>query len=32
MPEVIAPSRTIAYADLADSLGVRFGTDTGGRW
>jgi acyl dehydratase len=25
MPEVIAPSRTIAYADLADSLGVRFG-------
>jgi acyl dehydratase len=25
MPDVIAPSRTIAYADLADSLGVRFG-------
>lgn len=25
MPEVIAPSRTIPYADLADSLGVRFG-------
>ncbi len=25
MPEVIAPSRTIAYADLADSLGARFG-------
>ena len=25
MPEVIAPSRTIAYAELADSLGVRFG-------
>ncbi|RNM17421.1 MaoC family dehydratase [Nocardioides pocheonensis] len=25
MPEVIAPSRTIAYADLAGSLGVRFG-------
>lgn len=25
MPEVIAPSRTIVYADLADSLGVRFG-------
>ena len=25
MPEVIAPSRTIRYADLADSLGVRFG-------
>jgi acyl dehydratase len=25
MPEVIAPSRTIPYADLADSLGVRVG-------
>jgi acyl dehydratase len=25
MPEVIAPSRTIPYADLADSLGLRFG-------
>jgi acyl dehydratase len=25
MSEVIAPSRTIPYADLADSLGVRFG-------
>ena len=25
MPEVIAPSRTIAYADLVDSLGARFG-------
>jgi acyl dehydratase len=25
MPDVIAPSRTIPYADLADSLGVRFG-------
>ncbi len=25
MPEVIAPFRAIPYADLADSLGVRFG-------
>jgi acyl dehydratase len=25
MPEVVAPSRTLAYADLADSLGTRFG-------
>ena len=25
MPEVITPFRTIPYADLADSLGVRFG-------
>jgi acyl dehydratase len=25
MPEVIAPSRTIPYADLVDSLGARFG-------
>ena len=25
MPEVIAASRTIPYADLADSVGVRFG-------
>ena len=25
MPELIAPSRTIAYADLVDSLGARFG-------
>ena len=25
MPEVIAPSRTVPYADLGDSLGARFG-------
>ena len=25
MPELIAPSRTIRYADLADCVGVRFG-------
>jgi len=25
MPDVVAPSRTIAYADLPDSVGVRFG-------
>ena len=25
MPDVVAPSRTITYADLADSLGVRLG-------
>lgn len=25
MPDVVAPSRTLAYADLPDSLGLRFG-------